>query len=201
MGREFIFTSPSYHAGAYRDYGEPLPKPIVNVFTMAQPESKATEPKRHGLDEPSFADLFFLRASRKIHIARIIKAAVASTRFPNSSRNAPSCICRSSPRRDANKRGAVGLWKSQEGQECDGRRHHHQHFGLKSQTPAPKSAQLSLAPARGSAELLPIPRHLDPQRLGREFAAMTGSDLRLIIIIICVPCSVAVKYSAGGVRG
>jgi hypothetical protein len=34
---------------------------------------------------------------------------------------APSCICRS-----ASKRGAVGLWKSQEGQECDGRRHHHQ---------------------------------------------------------------------------
>jgi len=57
MGREFIFTSPtiwrkwSYHASAYRDYGEPLAKPIVNVphpisyFTVAQPESKATEPK------------------------------------------------------------------------------------------------------------------------------------------------------------
>jgi len=38
------------------------------------------------------------------------------------------------------------------------------------------------------------------QRLGREFAAMTGTDLRLIIIIICAACSVAVKYSAIGVR-
>jgi hypothetical protein len=38
--------------------------------------------------------------------------------------NAPLCICRSGPRHDANKRGAVGLRKSQDGQECDGRRHH-----------------------------------------------------------------------------
>jgi hypothetical protein len=30
---------------------------------------------------------------------------------------------------------------------------------------------------------------------------MTDTDLRLIVIIICVACSVAVKYSAVGVRG
>jgi hypothetical protein len=46
-----------------------------------------------------------------------------------------------------------------------------------------------------------IPRHLSPQRLRREFAAMTGTDLRLITIITCAACSVAVKYSAIGVRG
>jgi hypothetical protein len=35
---------------------------------------------------PPFGNLFFPPASGKIHIARIMKAAVASTKFPNSGR-------------------------------------------------------------------------------------------------------------------
>ena len=65
--------------------------------------------------------------------------------------NAPSCICHSSPRSDANKRGAVGLWKPQDGRECNAGRPHYQETGAISSLvrSTSHSATSGVSPPRG----------------------------------------------------